>query len=869
MARKVISKKSHDKSKSKSKLKFKARIRLSFTNVREQFLDNSPVMSTPGSSLSNPNIPQTSQAKLTKSVNEMIGIPAIELDTIVENDLVNDSPIVEDADAIIVEDASEIGSEEAPDEGWTEVHHGKKSSPIPNSTPPILQFTADDVKPEIEYWSTAVICYVLGGNPPWNLITEHVKRIWGKYKYDKLSFLPNGVFIVRFPSLECKELVLKQGFPMFDNKPNVVKPWTEDASLHKTTIQSVPIWVRLYGLGLKFWGEKCLEKLANQLGHFVRADTATLEKTRLGYARLMIEVKVRQDFPDKLLFNDEHGCQHSVLVEYEWKPLVCSTCKGIGHTHTICRKSKVTVAPKVTQPQPAPVNSLTRSRIVNHSPIVSAVNTDPPGGGGGVSADLSYADAARSPPRSPIKSPTRALSPTPTATDTVAIGESREKGNPNTNIINDMDNLGCWNIRGMNNVNKQIDIKWWYGINNNVHHPGGRFWIIWLPQFFHVILLDNSHQQITVEVTDIHYGMKFWFTVVYSSNSDTDRLHLWQQLTGIKDRCVGAWRPGNAIRKSHFRYFNMWGQAPDFLSIIQSEWQKEVKGVKMYQVVCKLKYLKKPLKLLNRQKFSDIEKAAELAKFLLDKIQTKMHLHPHDTSIREHEQAASQNYFHLHKAQLSYLKQKAKVEWLKEGDENTTFFHRHIKANVHNKVLSIKDIHGSLQTEPDQIEAAFLEYYNDLLGTSKETVSVHYPTVRTGSLISSHHLPLLVKPVTHDEIKQCIFSIPSSKALGPDGFSSQFFKDSWSIIGTVVCEVIMDFFHTGKLLKQLNATLVTLIPKMDNPTSVLEFRPIACCNLIYKCISKLLCTRLGEVLPDTGVLIRVGLSKGEILWKMC
>ncbi|XP_074320955.1 uncharacterized protein LOC141657573 [Silene latifolia] len=470
----------------------------------------------------------------------------------------------------------------------------------------------------------------------------------------------------------------------------------------------------------------------------------------------------------------------------------------------------------------------------------------------------------------------------------------------------------------MNNVNKQIDIKWflhqnkiglyglvetkiksanfqsvlnnlgqrWYGINNNVHHPGGRIWIIWLPQVFYVLLLDSSDQQLTVEVTDILSGVKFWFTVVYGSNSDTDRLHLWHQLTDLKDRCLGPWcvggdfnnilhfnerlgstvlwkeledfrscvdycelldiqaqgsfytwnnkNPGSAIRKSHFRYFNMWGQAPEFLDIVHSEWNKVVKGVKMYQVVCKLKSLKKPLKGLNRQKFSDIEKAADLAKFLLDKLQTEMHLHPHDVSIREQEQAASQKYFHLHKAQLSYLKQKAKVEWLKDGDENTAFFHRHIRARqVQNNVLIIKDIHGSLQTEPVQIEAAFLEYYNDLLGTSKVTDSVHYPTVRTGNLIASPHLPLLLKPDTHDEIKQCIFSIPASKAPGPDGFSSQFIKDSWSIIVT-----------------ELNATLVTLIPKVDNPTSALEFRPIACCNLIYKCISKLLCTRLGEVLPD-------------------
>ncbi|XP_074288383.1 uncharacterized protein LOC141613545 [Silene latifolia] len=142
--------------------------------------------------------------------------------------------------------------------------------------------------------------------------------------------------------MECKNLVLQQGFPIFHNKPLVVKPWTPESNLTKERVKSVPIWIRICGLGLKFWGKSCLEKLAGLVGKFIKTDGATEEKTRLGYARLMVEVEVGQVLPDKLYFKDEKGVENIVLLEYEWKPIICSLCKGIGHGQEIYRKKQPT-----------------------------------------------------------------------------------------------------------------------------------------------------------------------------------------------------------------------------------------------------------------------------------------------------------------------------------------------------------------------------------------------------------------------------------------------------------------------------------------------------------------------------------------------
>ena len=91
-------------------------------------------------------------------------------------------------------------------------------------------------------------------------------------------------------------------------------------------------------------------------------------------------------------------------------------------------------------------------------------------------------------------------------------------------------------------------------------------------------------------------------------------------------------------------------------------------------------------------------------------------------------------------------------------------------------------------------------------------------------------------------------SIRNDKALGIDGYNALFFKHTWKIIEQDVIEAIKSFFTTGKLFKPFNFTLVTLIPKVHSPKNVKEYRPIACCTLFYKIISKVITQRLYGVI---------------------
>ncbi|KAL0423432.1 UNVERIFIED_CONTAM: putative ribonuclease H protein [Sesamum radiatum] len=106
----------------------------------------------------------------------------------------------------------------------------------------------------------------------------------------------------------------------------------------------------------------------------------------------------------------------------------------------------------------------------------------------------------------------------------------------------------------------------------------------------------------------------------------------------------------------------------------------------------------------------------------------------------------------------------------------------------------------------------------------------------------------LVQSVTREEIKDAFFDIAEDKAPGPDGYSSGFYKAAWPVIGEEMIKAILEFFTTGRLLKQVNTTILALIPKVRAPSTVSDFRPISCCNVLYKVITKIIVQRLRLVL---------------------
>ena len=103
----------------------------------------------------------------------------------------------------------------------------------------------------------------------------------------------------------------------------------------------------------------------------------------------------------------------------------------------------------------------------------------------------------------------------------------------------------------------------------------------------------------------------------------------------------------------------------------------------------------------------------------------------------------------------------------------------------------------------------------------------------------------------------------SDKALGPDGFSFQFYRVCWIVIKKYLLRMIKAFQLKAKIGGCTNSTFLVLIPKEVNPTTFEIFWPISLCNASYKILSKLLAHRIKPLLGNLSSPLQGEFVKGR------
>eukprot|EP00253_Pinus_taeda_P012441 PITA_12441 len=251
-------------------------------------------------------------------------------------------------------------------------------------------------------------------------------------------------------------------------------------------------------------------------------------------------------------------------------------------------------------------------------------------------------------------------------------------------------------------------------------------------------------------------------------------------------------------RNKPFRFEKFWLQHPNFVNLLEQWWSEplQVQGTKMFKLQSKLKHIKK-----SKEKEKDL-----ITQW-------------HQRSLQEE----------------TLWKQKSRVLWLKEGEQNSKFFHRSTLDDRNtNKILNLKNASGDTLHNHREISSLLTAHFKLIAQELPidRTDAINSLTQSIPKVVTKDQNLALLKEISMEEVEEAVKIMPNDKAPGPDGFTINFFKACWQTIKTKIWEVVEESRRSRTILKSINSTFLALIPKEENAQTPEKFRPIALCNVI-------------------------------------
>ncbi|KAK3204566.1 hypothetical protein Dsin_018612 [Dipteronia sinensis] len=422
------------------------------------------------------------------------------------------------------------------------------------------------------------------------------------------------------------------------------------------------------------------------------------------------------------------GKNVEILVEYQWKPKICTECKSFGHSITNCPKLKPLLSPSENVSAPK-LKQEWRRVNKRDAPLVcsSQISMKPPPFGSLKDDEvISTCNTENKPSLCPTSMPNH------DQCQDLSMERVVDTSNKFAALVEDGDYCND-QFKGLSSHTKSSSKKKkkkWTAKKGKV----------------------NSSQAKITEGSLAKYVFKLaWFSLDCACFL-TDRAY--------------------------------------FLPLVERCWREQVHGTMQYKLCSKLRNLKKVLKTLNNDK---------------------------------------------------------------AGDRNSSYFFKAINGKRNrSKIHTITGDDGSLTEGDILVKKEAIRHFQTILGYPRPVSHGIGSTLSNiiDKVISNGQADFMGRDVTDDVIREVCFSLQPNKAPGRDGFNFHFFKITWDIVGEDVISAVQEFFRSGLLLKKLNATILALVSKVPNPSKMKDFRPISCCNTLYKIIAKIIANRIKPCLPD-------------------
>ncbi|KAJ9564655.1 hypothetical protein OSB04_000621 [Centaurea solstitialis] len=316
---------------------------------------------------------------------------------------------------------------------------------------------------------------------------------------------------------------------------------------------------------------------------------------------------------------------------------------------------------------------------------------------------------------------------------------------------------------------------------------------------------------------------------------------------------------------SPFKFYNSWLADPELESLVRDKWAESRPEFEVFSKIerlsRKLRYLKYAIKSWSFSKFKEKEVVMVSLKQRIAAIDMLADVGNVNEDVIKERAELMVALGDLIADKVKDIKQKAKINWLSEGDENSRFFHGVVNNRLKKSRLLGLNINGRWVNDPEVIKSAVFDFYKDKFA-EKHRIRPSFVSPLFKKISDVQRVDL-ERPFSEEEVKEAVWSCGNDKTPGPDGFTFEFIRKYWSIVAKDFFEAVK-FFESSHLINPgSNSSFITLVPKIKDPITLADYRPINLVGCVSKVISKVLAERVKFVLDSVVSKNQTGFIKGR------
>ena len=213
---------------------------------------------------------------------------------------------------------------------------------------------------------------------------------------------------------------------------------------------------------------------------------------------------------------------------------------------------------------------------------------------------------------------------------------------------------------------------------------------------------------------------------------------------------------------------------------------------------------------------------------------------------------------------------RSKCRWLEKGERPTSYFFNLEKTNYNKKTISELELeNGEFIYNEKEILSAIEDFYRDLY-TSKisgaQSEFDHFTQNLTTPQLLNDERDELEGILTFEECKDTLKSFSNGKSPGEDGFTVEFYRCFFDILGNDLVDSLNTAHEKGQLSISQRRGVIILIPKEEESLANLKnWRPITLLNVDYKVAAKAIAKRIEPLLPKLIHSDQTGFVKGRYI----